>query len=41
MKYIQASSNVEKELIMHYANEMKLDIKSNMYKSFFSNYLVV
>lgn len=35
MKYIQASSNVEKELIMHYANEMKLDIKSNMYKSFF------
>lgn len=35
MKYIQASSNVEKELIMHYANEMKLDIKSNMHKSFF------
>jgi len=35
MKYIQASSDVDKELIMHYANEMKLDIKSNLYKSFF------
>ena len=35
MKYIQASSDVEKELIMHYANEMKLDIKENLNKSFF------
>ena len=35
MKYIQASSDVEKELIMHYANEMKLDIKENLHKSFF------
>ncbi len=35
MKYIQTSSNVDKEQIMHYANEMKLDIKSNLYKSFF------
>ena len=35
MKYIQASSDVEKELIMHYANEMKLDIAANLNKSFF------
>ena len=35
MKYIQTSSNVDKELIMHYANEMKLDINNNLKKSFF------
>jgi ABC-2 type transport system ATP-binding protein len=35
MQYIQASSNVNKELIMHYANEMKLDIAANLNKSFF------
>ena len=35
MQYIQTSSNVDKELIMHYANEMKLDIKNNLNKSFF------
>lgn len=35
MKYIQVSSNVDKKLIMHYANEMKLDIKNNLNKSFF------
>lgn len=35
MQYIQASSNVNKELIMHYANEMKLDITANLNKSFF------
>lgn len=35
MQYIQTSSNVDKELIMHYANEMKLDLKSNLNKSFF------
>ena len=32
MQYIEASSNVDKELIMHYANEMKLDIKENLNK---------
>lgn len=35
IKYIQSSSKVDKELIMHYANEMKLDLKNNMNKSFF------
>ncbi len=35
IQYIQTSSNVDKELIMHYANEMKLDLKSNLKKSFF------
>jgi len=35
MQYIQTSSDVDKDLIMHYANEMKLDIKSNLNKSFF------
>lgn len=35
MQYIQTSSDVDKELIMHYANEMKLDIKNNLHKSFF------
>ncbi|WP_375723582.1 ABC transporter ATP-binding protein [Arcobacter sp. KX21116] len=35
IKYIQISSNVDKELILYYANEMKLDIKSNLNKSFF------
>ncbi len=35
MQYIEASSNVDKELIMYYANEMKLNIKENLNKSFF------
>lgn len=35
IQYIEASSNVDKELIMHYANEMKLDLQSNLNKSFF------
>ncbi len=35
IQYIQISSNVSKDLIMHYANEMKLDLKSNLNKSFF------
>ena len=35
MQYIQASSNVNKDLIMYYANEMKLDIAANLNKSFF------
>ena len=35
MKYIQSSSNVNIDEIIYYANEMKLDIKSNLNKSFF------
>lgn len=35
IQYISISANVDKELITHYANEMKLDIKENMHKSFF------
>ena len=35
MRYISVSANVDKKLITHYANEMKLDIKSNINKSFF------
>ncbi|WP_345992219.1 ABC transporter ATP-binding protein [Sulfurimonas sp. HSL-1716] len=35
VQYISVSADIDKELIMHYANEMKLDVKSNMNKSFF------
>ncbi len=35
LQYISVSAKVDRELIIHYANEMKLDIKSNMNKSFF------
>jgi ABC-2 type transport system ATP-binding protein len=35
MQYIAVSADVDKELIQHYANEMKLDIGANMSKSFF------
>jgi len=35
MDYIEVSAKVDKELIKHYANEMKLDISANMNKSFF------
>ncbi len=35
IQYISISADVDKELISHYANEMKLDIKANMSKSFF------
>jgi len=35
MNYVVTSSGVDKELIKHYSNEMKLDINSNMNKSFF------
>jgi len=35
MNYVVTSSGVDKELIKHYANEMKLDINTNMNKSFF------
>ncbi|ABB44583.1 ABC transporter-related protein [Sulfurimonas denitrificans DSM 1251] len=35
MHYISVSADVDKELIKHYANEMKLDISANMNKSFF------
>ncbi len=35
MEYIEVSAKVDKELIKHYANEMKLDISANLNKSFF------
>jgi len=35
ISYISTSAKVDKELIKHYANEMKLDINANMNKSFF------
>ncbi|MFK5976287.1 MAG: ABC transporter ATP-binding protein [Sulfurovum sp.] len=35
MQYISIGAKVDRKLILHYANEMKLDIKANMYKSFF------
>lgn len=35
MSYIVTSSGVERDLILHYANEMKLDISANINKSFF------
>jgi ABC-2 type transport system ATP-binding protein len=35
MQYISVGAKVDKKLIMHYANEMKLDVKSNLHKSFF------
>ena len=35
IKYVEVSADIEKESIMHYANEMKFDLKSNINKSFF------
>lgn len=35
MQYVCMSTDIDKELIEHYSNEMKLDIKANLYKSFF------
>jgi ABC-2 type transport system ATP-binding protein len=35
IKYIEVSANVKRETIVEYAHEMKLDIKSNINKSFF------
>jgi len=35
IEYIEVSANVKKERIIEHANEMKLDIKTNMNKSFF------
>ena len=35
IQYISVSSGTDKELIKHYANEMRLDIKDNFHKSFF------
>jgi len=35
IKYIEVSANVKREKILHYAQEMKLDIDANMRKSFF------
>jgi len=35
MQYISIGAKVDRELIMHFANEMKLDVKANLNKSFF------
>jgi ABC-2 type transport system ATP-binding protein len=35
ISYVCKSSGVDEKQIYHYANEMKLDIKSNLHKSFF------
>ena len=35
MQYISVGAKVDRDLIMHYANEMKLDISANLNKSFF------
>jgi ABC-2 type transport system ATP-binding protein len=35
IQYIEISANVKREKILHYTNEMKLDIQSNIKKSFF------
>ncbi len=35
IQYVSISAEVDREKIMHYANEMKLDIKANLSKSFF------
>jgi len=35
IQYVSISAQIDKELILHYANEMKLDINSNLNKSFF------
>ncbi len=35
IQYVEVSASVKRETILHYANEMKLDIKTNIKKSFF------
>ena len=35
LQYISIGGDVDREKIMHYANEMKLDVKANINKSFF------
>ena len=35
IQYVEVSADVKRETILDHANEMKLDIKSNMHKSFF------
>ncbi len=35
IQYISISADVDKELISHYTNEMKLDLNANIHKSFF------
>jgi ABC-2 type transport system ATP-binding protein len=35
MQYVGIGARVERDLILYYANEMKLDIKANLNKSFF------
>ena len=35
IQYISIGAKVDKEKILHYANEMKLDVNANLHKSFF------
>ena len=35
IQYISISADMNKDLIAHYANEMKLDLNANLHKSFF------
>ena len=35
IQYIEVSADVKREIILDHANEMKLDIKANLHKSFF------
>jgi len=35
IQYIEVSADVKREKMLHYANEMKLDITANIHKSFF------
>ncbi|RUM74117.1 MAG: ABC transporter ATP-binding protein [Sulfurovum sp.] len=35
IQYIEVSADVKREKMLHYANEMKLDVTANMHKSFF------
>ena len=35
IQYIEVSANIKRDTILYYANEMKLDIKTNIKKSFF------
>ena len=35
MQYISIGAKVDREKILHYANEMKLDVNANLHKSFF------
>jgi len=35
IQYIEVSADVKREKMLHYANEMKLDVTANIHKSFF------